>query len=486
MDRNLLSINIQNMEVQIEPRTIPTASESMLKKSPSSELAFARAKFNNKGVRSERMRSKSESHFNNRSLGNDQVDKGKSLIGVVVKTKEKGNDRRPKNMKGNGRPKKSGGGGKHTWGKAGEIYEDENEDPADPNYDSDLSKDRDVVYCEVTTELSSSEFDKLATPIFQEYYNHADTQEVVTSLAELPICHLKHQVVFLAISLAMEKKGAQRELTSVMLSALYGGKILTEQDFELGYQALMNGLSDLKLDTPDAPVVLGQFMARSVADDCLRPCYIKEHLEHPTPDARMALERAKGLLQMKHGIVRLDSIWGYGGGIRPVKLLVKEVVLMIKEYLSSNDFKEAERCIQDLDVPHFHHEIVYEALVIAIEDGSDKTVLNIVRLLKNLHGDTMITEDQMNAGFERVYSCMDDLVLDTPRAFKYLDTILEMCCRDGIIPLWLRQKAPSRGRKRFVSEGDFSMSSKTPMLFQNGHHKENGFAFNGLKEELCE
>lgn len=47
-------------------------------------------------------------------------------------------------------------------------------------------------------------------------------------------------------------------------------------------------------------------------------------------DARVALERGNCLLQMKHGIVRLDSIWGFGGGIRPVKLLVKEIVLMIK------------------------------------------------------------------------------------------------------------------------------------------------------------
>ena len=78
----------------------------------------------------------------------------------------------------------------------------------------------------------------------------------------------------------------------------------------------------------------------------------------------------------------------------------------------------------------------------------------------------------MNAGFERVYSSMDDVVLDSPRAFKYLDTILDLCCRCSIIPLWLRQKAPSRGRKRFVSEGDFSVSNKSFAHAKNGC--ENG------------
>lgn len=116
----------------------------------------------------------------------------------------------------------------------------------------------------------------------------------------------------------------------MLLSALYGDKILSASDFEFGYQALMNSLGDLKLDTPDASVVLGQFMARSVADDCLRPCYIREHLERASAEARVTLERAHRLLGMKHGIVRLDTIWGFGGGIRPVKMLVKEISLLIK------------------------------------------------------------------------------------------------------------------------------------------------------------
>ncbi len=28
---------------------------------------------------------------------------------------------------------------------------------------------------------------------------------------------------------------------------------------------------------------------------------------------------------MKHGIVRLDNVWGVGGGLRPVKVLTKKV-----------------------------------------------------------------------------------------------------------------------------------------------------------------
>lgn len=40
---------------------------------------------------------------------------------------------------------------------------------------------------------------------------------------------------------------------------------------------------------------------------------------------RVALDRAAVLLTMKREMVRLDNVWGVGGGLRPVKHLVKEV-----------------------------------------------------------------------------------------------------------------------------------------------------------------
>ena len=41
---------------------------------------------------------------------------------------------------------------------------------------------------------------------------------------------------------------------------------------------LLEELSELSLDTPDAAEVLGNFMARAVADDCLPPAFISNHI----------------------------------------------------------------------------------------------------------------------------------------------------------------------------------------------------------------
>ena len=43
--------------------------------------------------------------------------------------------------------------------------------------------------------------------------------------------------------------------------------------------------------------------------------------------SRVALDRAAVLLTMKREMVRLDNVWGVGGGLRPVKHLIKEVCL---------------------------------------------------------------------------------------------------------------------------------------------------------------
>ena len=47
-----------------------------------------------------------------------------------------------------------------------------------------------------------------------------------------------------------------------------------------------------------------------------------------------AIDKADVLLSMKHGIVRLDDVWGVCGGNRPVKYLVKRVRILPVIYIT--------------------------------------------------------------------------------------------------------------------------------------------------------
>ncbi|KAM5125507.1 programmed cell death protein 4-like [Mantella aurantiaca] len=362
------------------------------------------------------------------------------------------NDRKSRMGKGRGLPKKGGAGGKGVWGAPGQVYNYQEPDIRDPNYDE--SAQGDTVYQKVVPELDEAGLQKTFHPMVQEYFEHGDTGEVVALLNELNLGSQRPGVPRLAVSLSLEGKASHRELTSRLLSDLLG-KVLTEEDMARAFDRLLIDLPDLILDTPEAPQMLGQFVARAVADHALPLNFLERYkgrvdCEH----ARAALDRATILLRIKRDINRLDNVWGVGGGQRPVKHLIKEMNLLLQEFLSSGQISEAERCLQELEVPHFHHELVYEAVVMVLEGSAEGHILMVVKLLKALYDSGLITLDQMNRGFQRVFSELPDLSLDVPNAQSVMEKMVDLCYKEGAITQQLWDQCPVRGRKRFVSEGD--------------------------------
>lgn len=368
------------------------------------------------------------------------------------KGKVHANDRKSRTGKGRGLPKKGGAGGKGVWGAAGMVYEDEEPDTQDPNYDEVAQGD--TVYATVAPEVDERELEKMVNPIVQEYFEHGDTKEVQLLLKGLNLGPHKYEFSSMAVSLALEGKASHRELTSRLLSDL-SGKMLSQGDMARAFDKMLRELPDLLLDTPEAPQMLGQFIARAIADHILPMSFLdnykgKVDCEH----ARVALDRAAVLLSMKREMMRLDNVWGVGGGQRPVKHLIKEMNLLLKEYLVSGDVSEAEHCLRDLEVPHFHHELVYEAVVMVLESKGDTASHMIIKLLQSLWKTALITVDQMNRGFQRVYSELPEINLDVPHAHSIMETFVDLCYQESVITKQLRDACPSRGRKRFVSEGD--------------------------------
>ena len=70
--------------------------------------------------------------------------------------------------------------------------------------------------------------------------------------------------------------------------------------------------------------------------------------------------------------------------------------LLLMEYLSSGDKEEAARCLKELEVPHFHHELVYEAVVMVIEKGDQRCAQMMSSLLQHMANITIITPDQFD------------------------------------------------------------------------------------------
>jgi len=384
--------------------------------------------------------------------------------GLVNLNRAAKNMRKSRNTIGRGLPKKGGAGGKGTWGKLGGELELPWVDPNDPNYDSDNNEDSEnkkkknktVKLNTLVPEMSEEDVRKAVEPLVLEYFENGDVGEVLFSLEEMlhNLGTRRWMVAMLAMELALDHKPSHREMTSRLISELYL-KVISQRDIGKAFDSLLRQLEDLMLDTPDASHVIGNFLARAIADDCIPPKFLQSYKGSvEDPEAKKALFRADTLLSMKHGLVRLDNVWGVGGGIRPVKYLVKKIVLLLKEYLCSGDVKEASMCLVDLEVPHFHHELVYEAVVMVIESMHEKTEEAMCRLLQSLFQTFVITIDQMRNGFQRVFDQMPDISIDVPQAYLVLERWVLRCRQAGIVNDDIVRKMPSRGRKRFVSEGD--------------------------------
>lgn len=142
------------------------------------------------------------------------------------------NSRRSRNGYGRGLPKKGGAGGKGVWGFPGsELLEEDYEDQNDPNYEE--INDKNVELKEIIPEITSEEFIKKTEPIILEYYEHGDTLEVARSIDEYLTSAMRPVVTYVAIEVALDHKQSQREMTSVLISDLYG-RIITGKDIVEG------------------------------------------------------------------------------------------------------------------------------------------------------------------------------------------------------------------------------------------------------------
>ena len=53
--------------------------------------------------------------------------------------------------------------------------------------------------------------------------------------------------------------------------------MISQRDIGKAFDFLMRQLSDLILNTPEAPTIIGKFMARCIADDCIPPKFLNSY-----------------------------------------------------------------------------------------------------------------------------------------------------------------------------------------------------------------
>ncbi|KAM1002210.1 hypothetical protein TB2_002563 [Malus domestica] len=211
--------------------------------------------------------------------------------------------------------------------------------------------------------------------IIQEFFLSGDMSEVNSCLeSENSTCSLELNAIFVKrlITLAMDRKNREKEMTSVLLSSL----CFPAEDVVNGFVMLIESADDTALDNPVVVEDLAVFLARSVVDEVLAPQHLEEvgrHCLAPESIGNRVLKMVKSLLKARLSGERILRCWGGGG--RPgwaVEDVKDKIGKLLEEFESGGDAREACRCMKELGMPFFNHEVVKKALVTIMEKKNER------------------------------------------------------------------------------------------------------------------
>lgn len=347
--------------------------------------------------------------------------------------------------------KRMGGGQKGVWGNPTEIINPVAAvDEKDPNYDSEAEENvilvsttgspvkrstppnikADPVLAQEMAKNPPAEIKKQIIEILTEYFTSGEVEEVQSSLRELETDEFNYELAKRAITMAMDKNDKEREMASRLLSELYLNG-LTPDQIVTGFRRVLLMAEDLQIDIPTAKSMLAIFCARAVVDEILPPSFLEDpFINQYAPD--IAAEAIKKL-SINHATARMEKAWGPGDG-RPVEELKVAIDHLTKEYLLSRDLEEAARCVRELNVPHFHHEVVKRGITNSLEEGGAANCEAMSSLLAYLVTQEFVSSEQLLKGFERFKLVLNDVVLDIPQAKGLFESIVTRAIDDGILP----------------------------------------------------
>ncbi|XP_004515845.1 MA3 DOMAIN-CONTAINING TRANSLATION REGULATORY FACTOR 1-like [Cicer arietinum] len=326
-----------------------------------------------------------------------------------------------------GRAKKDGAGGKGTWGKLMDTDVDSHIDRNDPNYDSG-EEPYQLVGSTVTDPLD--EFKKAVVSLIEEYFSNGDVDLAASDLRELGSSEYYPYFIKRLVSMAMDRHDKEKEMASVLLSALYAD-VISPTQIRDGFFMLIESADDLAVDILDAVDILALFLARAVVDDILPPAFLaraRKALPESSKGVQVIQTAEKSYLSAPHHAELVERRWG-GSTHITVEEVKKKIADLLREYVDSGETLEACRCIRELGVSFFHHEVVKKAMVLAMEIPSAEPLL--LKLLKEAAEEGLVSSSQMVKGFSRLAEGLDDLALDIPSAKVLFQSFVPKAISEG-------------------------------------------------------
>jgi len=269
--------------------------------------------------------------------------------------------------------------------------------------------------------------------LLQEFAVSRDVEEAARCLRSLHVPFFYHEAVKQAILMAMEASSANPGLTQALIDLLArlaeSGEVSIGQ-LSKGLSRVAEQLDDLCLDNPAARAQHAKVMEAAESAGLL------------DSDEASALRR----MAAKDRSISVASITSTNGTSTPnseaeqetkgmprtVGAFKAEGISIIREFFDSSDVGEVGRRLQEFQAPGLMQVFVKQAVVASL-DRKDRERELVSQLLTQLHP-SVLSSDQVAAGFTRLLAAADDLVLDCPDVVHLLALFLGRAIVDEVLP----------------------------------------------------
>ncbi|KAL2894323.1 Programmed cell death protein 4 [Bienertia sinuspersici] len=330
------------------------------------------------------------------------------------------------------------------------------------------------------------EYRKKSIIIIEEYFINDDYASTSNELRDLGMPNYDYYFVKKLISMAMDRYDKEKEMAAVLLSSLYGDVISPSQVYK-GFSKLVECVDDLVVDIPNVVDILALFIARAIVDDILPPIFLTKQLTMLPKGSKgvdVIRRTEKGYLSIPYHAEIIENKWG-GRKNKTVEDIKEKIGTLLKEFVVSGDKQEACRCIKELNVPYFHHEVMKRALIIVMERRNFEG--RILGLLRMAAEEGLINTSQINKGFNRTIDTIDDLSLDIPNAKQILQSIISKCASEGWLPASSLKSLSIEQKERSLEEGvtkSFKMKAQT-IIQEYFLSRDTVEVYNCLELENC-
>ncbi|KAL3118003.1 hypothetical protein niasHT_005246 [Heterodera trifolii] len=322
--------------------------------------------------------------------------------------------------------------------------------------------------------------------IFGDYMQSGNMEDALESLEKFCITgETVFRMVKDLVKIALEQANGTLQLTAKLIDEMVALKWVSAHTLTEVIEDIVGSVDDLSKDVPKLCDTLAVLIAKLVEQNIVTSNVIS-FLAYKNSDGKESVKNifadAIAFANNRH---LLNGKCVPSGGHQSLDVLSAQFKLILKEYVQSNDQETAELRLSELKVPHFNHEFVYQAGILALEQMHDNVMGNLATLLKALSDKGTLLDSCIVKGFTRLYAVLADLYLDLPAAFALAQLWVQKSLKAGYISNELASDCPTgniRSRSRTLSQGP---DGKLSCLDEDQHSKNATPADNESELEEC-